>query len=76
MSPQSHHGTVELRPGYTVLDADGHPVSTATDVQVTLEGGFAHLRFPGTDTVQVVSAPAVARITYRPSGTEDADPPS
>ncbi|MFJ8440169.1 hypothetical protein [Kitasatospora griseola] len=65
MTPRSHHGTVELRPGYTVLDATGTPVDRATEVHYTLEGGFAHLRLPGTDTVQVVSAPAVQRLTHR-----------
>ncbi|MFJ5230170.1 hypothetical protein ACIQBJ_09745 [Kitasatospora sp. NPDC088391] len=64
MTPQPRRGTVELRPGYTVLDATGTPVDRAEDVSFTLEGGFAHLRLPGTDTVQVVSAPAVQRFAY------------
>ncbi|RKE20374.1 hypothetical protein [Streptomyces sp. TLI_171] len=65
MTPQFRRGTVELRPGYTVLDATGTPVDRATDTAFALEGGFAHLRLPGTGSVQVVSAPAVQRLTYQ-----------
>ncbi|MFD5175839.1 carboxymuconolactone decarboxylase family protein [Nocardia sp. NPDC058379] len=58
--------TVELVAGYTLTDADGQQTATVRDVRVAIEGGFAHIRVDGSDRVQVVSAPAVALITYRP----------
>ncbi|WP_033217755.1 hypothetical protein [Kitasatospora phosalacinea] len=64
MTGPTRRGTVELRPGYTVLDATGTPVDRAEDVEFTLDGGFAHLRLPGTTTVQTVSAPALHRLTH------------
>ncbi|GAA4950820.1 hypothetical protein GCM10023205_09470 [Yinghuangia aomiensis] len=56
-------GTVHLRDGYTLVGKDGGSTASA-DADFALEGGFVHVRIPGTDTVQIVSAPAVARITY------------
>lgn len=56
-------GTVHLRPGYTLAGNDGEPTASA-DADFALEGGFVHVRIPGADTVQIVSAPAVARIAY------------
>ncbi|MEU8137339.1 hypothetical protein [Streptodolium elevatio] len=54
---------VELVPGYSVLGPDG--ASTAdVEAAFAIAGGFLHLRVPGTGTVQVVSAPAVRRVTY------------
>ncbi|MEU5406308.1 carboxymuconolactone decarboxylase family protein [Nocardia asteroides] len=57
--------SVTLVEGYLLTGADGQRVSTVRDVRVAFEGGFAHIRVDGTDRVQVVSAPAVALITYR-----------
>ncbi|MFD4432992.1 hypothetical protein ACFWPJ_27030, partial [Nocardia sp. NPDC058497] len=57
--------TVALVDGYTLTDADGQPTSTVHDVRVAIEGGFAHISVDGSALVQVVSAPAVALITYR-----------
>lgn len=55
---------VELVDGYTVLDAAGQAASTVSGVRIVFEGGFAHLDVPGQKLVQVVSAPAVRRVTY------------
>ncbi len=40
------------------------PVDRAAGVDHTLEGGCAHLRLPGADTIQVVSATTVQRLTH------------
>lgn len=56
-------GTVHLRDGYTLVGKGGVRTASA-DADFALEGGFVHVRIPGADTVQIVSAPAVARITY------------
>ncbi|MFE6922705.1 carboxymuconolactone decarboxylase family protein [Nocardia sp. NPDC057663] len=58
--------TVALVDGYTLTDPDGRPASTVHDVHVAIEGGFAHISVNGSAQVQMVSAPAVALITYRP----------
>ncbi|MFD6390345.1 carboxymuconolactone decarboxylase family protein [Nocardia sp. NPDC060259] len=58
--------TVALVDGYTLTDADGQPASTVRDAHVAIEGGFAHISVHGSAQVQMVSAPAVALITYRP----------
>jgi uncharacterized peroxidase-related enzyme len=55
---------VELIDGYTVLDAADKAVSTVCDVRISFEGGFAHIDVPGQTSIQVVSAPAVRRISY------------
>ncbi len=65
MSGDWQQADVELVDGYTVVGADGVPVRAVSRALVALEGGFAKLRLPGTDTVQVVSAPAVRLISYR-----------
>jgi hypothetical protein len=57
-----HADEVELADGYHVADADGVDTSTVSNVDVSFEGGFVHLRHPGADLVQTVSAPAVLRI--------------
>ncbi|MFD5465719.1 hypothetical protein ACFWIQ_23215 [Kitasatospora sp. NPDC127059] len=67
MSEDWTEAAVELNAGYTVVNADGAAVSSAPRALVALQGGFAKLRLPGTDTVQVVSAPAVRLITLRPA---------
>ncbi|MEU9075190.1 hypothetical protein ACFYUY_34190 [Kitasatospora sp. NPDC004745] len=54
---------VELNAGYAVLTADGTPTASVPHALVSFQGGFAKLRLPGVDTVQVVSAPAVRLIT-------------
>ena len=66
MSEAWVEASVELTAGYTVVGADGVPVSSVPQALVALEGGFAKLRLPGTGTVQVVSAPAVRLITIQP----------
>ncbi|MFE7562808.1 hypothetical protein [Kitasatospora sp. NPDC057500] len=55
---------VELRPGYALLDGEGNPRTHLTGVRLAVEGGFVHVAVPGAATVQVVSAPAVARLDY------------
>ncbi|MGW0664977.1 hypothetical protein [Streptodolium elevatio] len=64
MTPENWRtARVELVPGYSVLKPDG--ASTAdVEAAFAIAGGFLHLRVPGTGTVQVVSAPAVRRVTY------------
>jgi hypothetical protein len=57
--------TVQLAAGYTLADAEGGQVGTVIDVDVAMEGGFLHVAQPGGAFVQVVSAPAVQRITYQ-----------
>ena len=64
MNGQSRTASVELVAGYEVVTADGRRVSSVPQAQVTFSGGFALLEIPGTDTVQVVSAPAVRLIMY------------
>ncbi|MBW0271201.1 alkylhydroperoxidase [Nocardia sp. MH4] len=58
--------TVGLVAGYTLTDADGRQTATVRDVHVAIEGGFAHISVKDGERVQVVSAPAIALITYRP----------
>jgi hypothetical protein len=55
-------GRVELCAGYHLVDADGQDQSTVDGVEFALEGGFVNVRVPGVEHVQLVSAPAVARI--------------
>ncbi|MEU7144706.1 carboxymuconolactone decarboxylase family protein [Nocardia sp. NPDC046473] len=55
---------VVLVEGYSLLARDGRPVRTIDDVSVTIEGGFLHVKVPGSDEIQIVSAPAVALVTY------------
>ncbi|GEM32991.1 hypothetical protein NN3_39980 [Nocardia neocaledoniensis NBRC 108232] len=52
--------------GYTLRTADGDTADTVHDARIAIEGGFAHIKVAGYEPVQVVSAPAVALITYRP----------
>ncbi|POX51180.1 hypothetical protein C3489_20835 [Streptomyces sp. Ru71] len=63
MSREWRTGTIELLPGYAFVDADGHAVGRAEDVEFTLEGGFVNARLPGVPHTQVVSAPALRLIT-------------
>ncbi|WP_328407969.1 carboxymuconolactone decarboxylase family protein [Nocardia sp. NBC_00403] len=58
--------TVALVEGYSILDNEGRPVRTIDNVQVLIEGGFLHVKVSETAEVQVVSAPAVAVVSYRP----------
>ncbi|MDJ0347371.1 hypothetical protein QMK19_40050 [Streptomyces sp. H10-C2] len=58
--------SVELVDGYEVIGADGRPTREVARARVAIEGGFAHLDIPGSGVVQVVSAPAVRLISYRP----------
>lgn len=57
---------VALVEGYALLDRDGAQVRTIEDVAVSIEGGFLHIKVSDTADVQVVSAPAVALVSYRP----------
>ncbi|HEY8721894.1 hypothetical protein [Pengzhenrongella sp.] len=56
---------VELRDGYAITDSDGRPAARLTEVRVAVEGGFLHIHLPGANTVEIVSAPALGRLTYR-----------
>ncbi|WP_431966345.1 carboxymuconolactone decarboxylase family protein [Nocardia sp. bgisy134] len=57
--------SVELVEGYALLDRTGQPVRQIEDVQIRIEGGFLHIRTSPDAEIQVVSAPAVARVAYR-----------
>jgi len=61
---------LELVDGYTIDDTDDRPTSTVEDIRIAVQGGFLHIRHPGDDRVQIVSAPGVRRAVYR---TTDAD---
>ena len=61
-------GTVELVPGYTVRNADGEEVGAVKDARLAVQGGYLHMEVPGTDFVQIVSAPGVRRVTYQTPG--------
>jgi hypothetical protein len=63
MTGTHHQADVELVDGYHLLD-NGSPVRGAQGAEVWFEGGFAHIRLPGSDTVQVISAPGIRRISY------------
>lgn len=71
MTPTWRTGTVRLRPGFTVLAADGTETDRV-DADFAVEGGYLHIRVPGTDLVQVVGAPAVEHASYP---AEPADAP-
>ncbi|MFD0362125.1 carboxymuconolactone decarboxylase family protein [Nocardia sp. GCM10030253] len=58
--------TVALVDGYSLLDNEGQPVRAVDDAQVLIEGGFLHVKVSASADVQIVSAPAVAAVTYRP----------
>jgi hypothetical protein len=55
---------VELVDGYAVVDTDGGLTAVVEEVRVAVEGGFLHVEVPGKEFGQLVSAPAVRRITY------------
>ncbi|MEV6136385.1 carboxymuconolactone decarboxylase family protein [Nocardia sp. NPDC051990] len=57
---------VALVDGYALLDRNGQSVHAVDDVEVSIEGGFLHIKVSDTAEVQVVSAPGVALVTYRP----------
>ncbi|MFI9817770.1 hypothetical protein [Saccharothrix variisporea] len=63
MSPTARIATVELVDGYT-LTVDGRESARVEQAEITIEGGFVHVRVPGADVVQVVSAPGVRKLTY------------
>ncbi|WP_380283902.1 hypothetical protein [Kitasatospora purpeofusca] len=56
--------SIELMSGYALLDGARTPRTRLTGVRLAIEGGFVHVAVPGTADVQVVSAPAVARLEY------------
>lgn len=57
--------TIELVAGYTITDADGQAVAALSGADIASEGGFLHIAVPGSTIVQIVSAPALRRVTYR-----------
>ena len=57
--------TIELANGYTITDAQGHAVAAVSGAEIASEGGFLHIAVPGTSIVQMVSAPALRRVTYK-----------
>jgi hypothetical protein len=57
--------SVELADGYTLTDGNGVPASGVTEAAIAVEGGFVHIAQSDCALVQIVSAPAVRRITYR-----------
>ncbi|MGW5572996.1 carboxymuconolactone decarboxylase family protein [Nocardia thailandica] len=56
--------TVILVEGYTLIDAEGAQAGAVHDARIAFEGGFVHVSVGPGAPVQVVSAPAIARITY------------
>lgn len=67
MNPVPRTASVELVDGYT-LTVDGRETTRVEQAEITIEGGFVHVRVPGADVVQVVSAPAVRKLTHRGPG--------
>jgi uncharacterized peroxidase-related enzyme len=57
-------GKVVLVEGYSLLDREGRSVRSVDDVRIAIEGGFLHVKVSDAAEVQVVSAPAVALVTY------------
>ncbi|CAG6390749.1 hypothetical protein NMG29_10165 [Streptomyces cocklensis] len=62
--PTEYHGSVELLGGYFLIGADGNPTTLVAEADYRIEGGFVHVRIAGSGQVQVVSAPAVRRLTH------------
>lgn len=58
---------VTLVEGYSLLDREGRTTRAVDDVHIAIEGGFLHVKVSDAAEVQVVSAPAVALVTYRAS---------
>ncbi|MFE1882057.1 hypothetical protein [Streptomyces diastatochromogenes] len=56
--------SVELTPGYTLVDADGAPAARLTAVRIAVEGGYVHVAVPGVNDIQVLSAPAIRHLSY------------
>ncbi|MGV9974275.1 carboxymuconolactone decarboxylase family protein [Nocardia beijingensis] len=56
---------VVLVDGYSLTDREGRATRTVDGVHIAIEGGFLHVKVSDTADVQVVSAPAVALVTYR-----------
>jgi hypothetical protein len=59
-------GSVELVTDYTLTNAEGRAVSTLADIQFAIEGGYVHIAVPGLDHHQILSAPAIRRLTHQP----------
>ena len=64
MTGTHHQARVELVDGYALHDPTGARVNAVENAEVWFEGGFAHVRMAGTDTVQVISAPGIRQISY------------
>ncbi|GAA1270803.1 hypothetical protein GCM10009665_68900 [Kitasatospora nipponensis] len=65
MNHQWRKGSIELVPGYFLIDAENRPTDRAEDIDFTVEGGFVHVRLHGVPHDQLVSAPAVRLITCK-----------
>ncbi|GAA3071912.1 hypothetical protein [Streptosporangium carneum] len=62
--------SVELVDGYHLTGTGGGPVGRVDEALVAFEGGFVHVEVAGSGHVDVLSAPAVRLITYRPGRSE------
>ena len=51
-------------PGFEILDAEGKETASLS-ARVAVQGGYLHVAVPGRDDIQVLSAPALRRVTYR-----------
>ncbi|MFL6116612.1 MAG: hypothetical protein ACJ786_35435 [Catenulispora sp.] len=60
---------LELCDGYTADDALGEPAGTLKGIRIAVEGGYLHIAHPGSDRVQIVSAPGVKRVVYLATGS-------
>ncbi|MBF6497349.1 hypothetical protein [Nocardia cyriacigeorgica] len=60
----NRHPGIELADGYTLLDRHGAAVAVVDDARIAIEGGFLHVQVVDGAAVQIVSAPAVARVDY------------
>jgi hypothetical protein len=56
---------IEVAGGYFLTDAEGRNATTLKRVRTACEGGFVHVAVPGSPIIQVLSAPALLRITYK-----------
>lgn len=65
MSMTWRTGAVNLVDGYTLRDSSGVDAPAVDGVEFAIEGGYLHVRVPGVDEIQVVSAPAVKALTYQ-----------
>lgn len=57
--------SIELVESAFLTDAEGVRQTRLTGVGFAVEGGYLHIRVPGRDEVQVVSAPMVRHLAYQ-----------